>query len=72
MGFKTPEVTEKVSTIDEVFAFIEYWDKEREKLPFDIDGVVIKVNSFAQQTALEPLRNFLVGRYHTSLRQKEH
>ncbi|MDD3644317.1 MAG: NAD-dependent DNA ligase LigA [Bacteroidales bacterium] len=57
-GFKTPEVTEKVSTIDEVFAFIEYWDKEREKLPFDIDGVVIKVNSFAQQTALGTTSKF--------------
>lgn len=57
-GFKTPEVVEKVSTIDEVFAFIQYWDKEREHLPFDIDGVVIKVNSFAQQTALGTTSKF--------------
>jgi DNA ligase (NAD+) len=35
-----------------VFAFIQHWDKERQRLPFDTDGVVIKVNSLADQREL--------------------
>jgi len=34
----------KCATLDEVFDFIKTWDIERKKLPFDIDGIVIKVN----------------------------
>lgn len=51
-GFKTPEFISKCKTLDEVFEFLDYWDKERKKLPFDIDGVVIKVNSYDQQKVL--------------------
>lgn len=51
-GFKTPEVIHKCHSIIEVIDFIAKWDVEREKLPFDIDGIVIKVNSFAQQIQL--------------------
>ena len=51
-GFKTPEVIEKCTSINEVIEFIDKWDSEREKLPFDIDGIVIKVNAYAQQTQL--------------------
>src|SRR5207244_2480651 len=36
----------------EVFSYIRHWDKARTKLPFEIDGVVIKVNSYDQQQAL--------------------
>lgn len=43
---------EKVRTIDEVMDFIDFWDKERYKLPVDIDGVVIKVNSYQKQEEL--------------------
>ena len=42
----------KCHSIIEVIDFIAKWDVEREKLPFDIDGIVIKVNSFAQQIQL--------------------
>jgi len=51
-GLKIPNYLVKCKTIDEVFEFIDYWDKERVNLPFDIDGVVIKVNSFGQQAEL--------------------
>jgi len=51
-GFKTPEHTELCPTIDNVFTFIEKWDSLRQSLPFDIDGVVIKVNSLKQQLKL--------------------
>lgn len=51
-GFKTPDFVSKCKTLDEVFEFIDYWDKQRTKLPFDIDGIVIKVNSYDQQKVL--------------------
>jgi DNA ligase (NAD+) len=51
-GFKVPIYTKKVPDINAVFEFINNWDKARMDLPFDIDGVVIKVNSYAQQKAL--------------------
>ena len=51
-GFKVSEHTRQCSGIDEVIDFIQYWDKARFKLPYDTDGVVIKVNSFAFQNAL--------------------
>lgn len=51
-GFKTPEVFQKCNSISEVISFVEKWDVERDKLPFDIDGIVIKVNLFLQQTQL--------------------
>ncbi|MES2593294.1 MAG: NAD-dependent DNA ligase LigA [Bacteroidota bacterium] len=51
-GFKTSEYMIKASDIQEVFQFINKWDVERSDLEFDIDGVVIKVNSFEQQRFL--------------------
>ncbi len=55
-GFKVPSATnrfiEKVNTIDGIMNFIHYWDKERNNLPFEIDGVVIKVNNYGQQKSL--------------------
>jgi DNA ligase (NAD+) len=38
---------EKTNSIDGIMSFIEYWDKERFNLPFEIDGIVIKVNKFS-------------------------
>jgi len=55
-GFKTPDpkkrMIEKVQTIDQIMSFIDYWDKAREDLDFDIDGIVLKVNSLKQQHQL--------------------
>jgi DNA ligase (NAD+) len=51
-GFKISAQLQKCGNIDEIFDYINYWDKERENLPYDIDGVVIKVNSHDQQDEL--------------------
>ncbi len=51
-GFKVPETLKVVSSIDAVFEFIEHWDIERHNLPYETDGVVIKVNSLPYQDEL--------------------
>lgn len=51
-GFKTPEVLQKAATIHEVIDFVHFWDTERKKLPFPIDGIVVKVNSYELQRQL--------------------
>lgn len=51
-GFKIPEYIRKCYAVDEVFEFTDYWENERKRLPFDIDGVVVKVNSYLQQQTL--------------------
>lgn len=51
-GFKISEATKKCKTIEEVFAFIKYWDTERKRLPVATDGIVLKVNSLRQQRLL--------------------
>ena len=51
-GFKVPSYLETAHSVEDVFRFINYWDIERENLPFDIDGVVIKVNDYNQQRDL--------------------
>ncbi len=51
-GFKIPDYIKKVKGIDGLMDFITYWGSERKKLPFDTDGVVIKVNSYQHQRLL--------------------
>ena len=51
-GFKTSEHSKLCNNINEVFEFVHFWDLERKKLPYDIDGIVIKVNSYKQQEML--------------------
>lgn len=55
-GFKTPDpkkrMIEKATSIKQIMDFVDYWDKARKKLDFEIDGIVIKVNNYAQQQAL--------------------
>ncbi len=51
-GFKVPESAKCVQSIDAVFDFIQYWEKARKTLPFEIDGIVIKVNRFEYQQEL--------------------
>ncbi len=51
-GFKIGEQIKLTNTLDEVFQFIDYWDKERNSLPVATDGIVLKVNSLAQQRSL--------------------
>ncbi|MCC6700471.1 MAG: NAD-dependent DNA ligase LigA [Fluviicola sp.] len=55
-GFKTPlekdKYIHKTNSIEGIMEFIHFWDKERFNLPFDIDGIVIKVNNYEQQQDL--------------------
>lgn len=51
-GFKISPHMKKVHTLEEVFAFINYWDTERKNLPVATDGIVLKVNSARQQKHL--------------------
>ena len=52
-GFKVSEDQAKLcKNLEEVKNFINYWDKERHNLPFEIDGIVLKVNSLNQQKQL--------------------
>ncbi len=52
-GFRVSEDQAKLcKSIQEVQDFITYWDTERHNLPFEIDGIVIKVNSIKQQRQL--------------------
>lgn len=51
-GFKVNPYIQKCNSIEEVIQFISHWETERQNLPFDIDGIVIKVNSFDQQRRL--------------------
>lgn len=51
-GFKISEHTRVCPGIEEVLAFLEHWNVARQSLPYDTDGVVIKVNSIHQQKDL--------------------
>ncbi|MDX5326040.1 MAG: NAD-dependent DNA ligase LigA [Bacteroidota bacterium] len=55
-GFKVPlEKDHRIRlahSVDEIFEFINFWDEHRHDLPFEIDGVVIKVNRYDQQEEL--------------------
>jgi len=51
-GFKVPKESKLVNNLEEVFEYINYWDKHRHDLPYETDGVVIKVNSFQHQDEL--------------------
>lgn len=51
-GFKIPPYSKLVSSLEEVYTFIDHWAEQRNGLPFEIDGVVIKVNNLEQQRIL--------------------
>jgi DNA ligase (NAD+) len=51
-GFKVPKQAKLANSIQEVFDYIEYWDIHRHQLPYETDGVVVKVNSFQYQDEL--------------------
>lgn len=51
-GFKISQGMKKVSSLEEIYDFINYWDTERKNLPVATDGIVLKVNSLRQQRAL--------------------
>ena len=51
-GFKVPNQSKLAKSINEVFEFIEYWDTHRHSLPYETDGVVVKVNQIQYQEEL--------------------
>ncbi|SDX14495.1 NAD-dependent DNA ligase LigA [Aequorivita viscosa] len=51
-GFKVPEAAKLAKNLDEVLEFVNYWDVHRHELPYETDGVVVKVNSLQQQEEL--------------------
>lgn len=52
LGLPVSNNSKLCSTIDELYKYIKYWERERYNLPYQIDGVVIKVNSIEQQKRL--------------------
>ena len=51
-GFKAPKEAKLANSLEQVFEFIDYWDMHRHNLPYETDGVVVKVNSFHYQDEL--------------------
>lgn len=51
-GFRITEVIGRCKDIDDVISFVHKWEKDRKDLPYDTDGVVVKVNSLKAQTEL--------------------
>lgn len=51
-GFKVPTISKLAKNMEEVLEFISYWDEHRHTLPYETDGVVIKVNSIHYQEEL--------------------
>lgn len=51
-GFKVPTQSKLAKNLEEVFEYINYWDKHRHDLPYETDGVVIKVNNLQLQDEL--------------------
>lgn len=52
MGFKVPEAATLATSVDDILKFIAYWDVHRHDLPYETDGVVLKVNNLQQQDEL--------------------
>ena len=51
-GFKVPNTSMICSSLSDVFNYIDKWDKDRLDLPYEIDGIVIKINNFDHQHRL--------------------
>ena len=51
-GFNVSNFMAICNGVDDIEEFINYWDEKRKELPFDIDGIVIKVNNFKQREIL--------------------
>lgn len=51
-GFQVSRHTTLTDSLQEIYDYIDYWDKERHNLPVATDGIVLKVNSLSQQRSL--------------------
>ncbi len=52
VGFNVPDTIQSANTIEEVLDFVHYWDVARHQLPYETDGVVVKVNEYRAQEEL--------------------
>lgn len=52
IGFPVSEHTKRCKTVSEVIRYWKHWEEQRDTLPYDIDGIVVKVDSLAQQEKL--------------------
>ena len=52
LGFKTNKERQRCATIEDVLQYVEGWQDKRPHLPYEIDGIVIKVDSLEQQDEL--------------------
>ncbi|MEH7306724.1 NAD-dependent DNA ligase LigA [Neobacillus drentensis] len=52
LGFKTNQERRSCATIDEVIEYVHSWVDKRPNLPYEIDGIVIKIDSYDHQAAL--------------------
>jgi DNA ligase (NAD+) len=52
LGLRTNTNNQRVQTLDEVYEFCAHWEEHRHDVPYEIDGVVVKVDSIAQQEEL--------------------
>jgi DNA ligase (NAD+) len=52
LGFKVPPSAQLCNSIEEVMEFVDHWDRHRHELPYETDGVVIKVNDLRQHEEL--------------------
>jgi DNA ligase (NAD+) len=52
LGLRTNRESRRVETLDEVYAFCEHWEEHRHDVPYEIDGIVVKVDPIAQQEEL--------------------
>ena len=51
-GFKVPQQSSLARSMDDIYAYIDYWDHARYDLPYQTDGIVVKVNDKSQQARL--------------------
>ena len=71
LGFPSNKERQRCTTIEEVMAFIEHWTENRPTLAYEIDGIVIKVDRYAQQDELGYTAKVHVGRLLISSQQKK-
>ena len=67
-NFNVPNFVAKAQGVDEIMEFINYWDEERKNLPFDIDGIVIKLNDTNQWEKLGTTAKSPVGQQPINLK----
>lgn len=71
LGFIVNPNIRLVHNVNEILDYIEEWTEKRDSLPYEIDGIVIKVNDIHMQKNLATLLNTQNGLSHTNSQQKK-